>query len=85
VLHYFNSEFTKKNNRITYKTDKNANIFITLSVLFISIYFNFQFIFQKNALTTIIQVQVTKTKRKPHNELRPTPALEAGPFKACQS
>jgi hypothetical protein len=47
--------------------------------------FQFQFIFQKNALTTIIQVQVTKTKRKPHSELRPTPALKAGPLKACQS
>jgi hypothetical protein len=30
----FNSEFTKKIDKITYKTDKNTNIFVILLVLF---------------------------------------------------
>jgi hypothetical protein len=30
VLCCFNSEFTKKINKITYKTDKNANIFVSM-------------------------------------------------------
>jgi hypothetical protein len=34
VLCCFNSEFTKKINNITNKTDKNANIFVILLVLF---------------------------------------------------
>jgi hypothetical protein len=33
VLCCFNSEFTNKINKITYKTDKNANIFVILLVL----------------------------------------------------
>jgi hypothetical protein len=32
VLCCFNSEFTKKINKITYKTDKNTNIFVILLV-----------------------------------------------------
>jgi hypothetical protein len=35
VLCSFNSEFTKKINKITYKTDKNANIFVILLRLFV--------------------------------------------------
>jgi hypothetical protein len=31
----FNSEFTKKINNITYKTDKNTNIFVISLVLFV--------------------------------------------------
>jgi hypothetical protein len=34
VLCWFNSEFTYKINKITYKTDKNTNIFVNLLVLF---------------------------------------------------
>jgi hypothetical protein len=34
VLCYFNSEFTNKISKITYKTDKNANIFVILLVFF---------------------------------------------------
>jgi hypothetical protein len=30
-----NSEFTKKINKIVYKTDKNTNIFVILLVLFV--------------------------------------------------
>jgi hypothetical protein len=40
VLYYFNSEFTKKINKITYKTDKNANIFVILLVLFVILHIN---------------------------------------------
>jgi hypothetical protein len=35
VLYYFNSEFTKKINKITNKTDKNTNIFVILLFLFV--------------------------------------------------
>jgi hypothetical protein len=35
VICCFNSEFTKKINKITYKTDKNTNIFVILLVLFV--------------------------------------------------
>jgi hypothetical protein len=35
VLCCFNSEFTKKINKITYKTDKYTNIFVILLVLFV--------------------------------------------------
>jgi hypothetical protein len=35
VLCCFNSEFTKTIIKITYKTDKNANIFVILLVVFV--------------------------------------------------
>jgi hypothetical protein len=35
VVCCFNSEVTKKIKKITYKTDKNANIFVILLVLFV--------------------------------------------------
>jgi hypothetical protein len=35
VLYCFNSEFTKAINKITYKTDKNTNIFVILLVMFV--------------------------------------------------
>jgi hypothetical protein len=35
VLCCFNSEFTNKIKKITYKTDKNTNIFVILLVLFV--------------------------------------------------
>jgi hypothetical protein len=35
VLCCFNSEFTKKIIKITYKTDKNTNIFVILLILFV--------------------------------------------------
>jgi hypothetical protein len=35
VLCCFRSKFTKKINKITYKTDKNTNIFVILLVLFV--------------------------------------------------
>jgi hypothetical protein len=35
VLCCFTSEFTYKVNKITYKTDKNTNIFVILLVLFV--------------------------------------------------
>jgi ABC-type sulfate transport system permease component len=35
VLCCFKSEFTKKINKITFKTDKNTNIFVILLVLFV--------------------------------------------------
>jgi hypothetical protein len=35
VLCCFNSEFTKKINKITYKTDKNTNSFVILLFLFV--------------------------------------------------
>jgi hypothetical protein len=35
VLCCFNSEFTNKIIKITYKTDKNTNIFVILLVLFV--------------------------------------------------
>jgi hypothetical protein len=62
VLCCFNSEFTKKINKITYKTDKNTNIFVILLVLFviILIFFVNSLLKQKNSQLPAMRAVISR-------------------------
>jgi uncharacterized membrane protein len=53
VLCCFNSEFTRKINKITYKTDKNTNILVILLVLFVILLILFLYALLKQQITKL--------------------------------
>jgi hypothetical protein len=62
VLYCFNSEFTKKINKITYKTDENANIFV---IGFISNFIDFVYeLTVKTTEHTVVSCETRRNEKK---------------------
>jgi hypothetical protein len=70
VLCGFKSELTKEINKITYKTDKNTNIFVILLVLFVILFILFvnslfkQQITQLPAMKAVIYMKIFNCEGK---------------------
>jgi hypothetical protein len=83
VLCCFTSEFTKKTNKITYKTDKNTNMFVSLLVTFdflceftgkttehtVASYESSDFTFKIFNCVFLFTVRVSNTRTKKYFEL----------------